>query len=106
MPKTKKSVYSAHSPKTKKEINTLIDYIKDKAEFILDLIKKKFDEIKKSLIKRFIVISLVWFGAFFIFLGISQKLVEFFKFKPSTGLFIVGIILIAIALIYYAGSKK
>lgn len=92
---------------TKSEITSVIDYIRDRAEFILAYVRKKVDEIKSMILKKIIIFSILWFGAFFILLGIAQKVVELYPgLKASGGLFIVGIALVIIGLIYYAGTRK
>jgi len=93
--------------KTKSDIAPVIEYIKERAEFILNFVKKKVDEIKSMIVKRLIVVSLLWFGVFFILLGLSQKLVEMYPaLKASGGLLIVGGVLVVVGLIYYAGTRK
>jgi len=100
----------AKNPKfhqAEKGLSDLLDYVKERFEFLLNLVKNKIDEIKKAIIKRIILISLLWFGSFFILLAIAQKLAETFpSIKASGGLFIVGAILVVISLIFYAGIRK
>ncbi|MFH1316770.1 MAG: hypothetical protein ABII01_04575 [Candidatus Woesearchaeota archaeon] len=85
----------------------LINFLREKFDFIIELMKRKMDEIRYEIKKRIIVVVLYGLGIFFLIFGIAQIIERLFPIISGGGGFlIIGFLLMIVGGIYGAGARK
>ena len=83
----------------KKEVSTHL------ANISQEIAKIKIDQTKHVMKRTFTVLGLFGLGAFFMLLGFAKYLPNILSISEGAAFFLIGLILILIALIYRAGGR-